>query len=305
MKHEQLAIQLAVYRELKGAERAEVDAHVRECAECAARLRAYQAMDHELARLPELPFAPQLREGFYNAIGGRAGTSEAPRAALTQLFGFMGQLAGAAVIVLVILATWVLFQALGQTNLVTGRTTPTAPSTVDTRPVKAPTATATRIPTQTPAPKPTGTAAQSSTQKTFTSTQFAIRVEYPANWQPVQGLADYYRGPDGFFQVTTLGAEDLTPEQACDEGMYQKLPPDTRPTLELQQLQGQPACLILQPPQMSSQSGWIIQLPRPITIDGTTYPSLALWADPQHARELGQSLQFVGSAAPATPTRTP
>ncbi len=124
MKHEELALQLAVYRDLKGAERAEVDAHLRECAECAARLRAYQAMGRELARLPELPFDPKLREGFYMAIGGDGQRRVQPaRTALAHWFGWMGQLAGAATIVLVIVATWALFQTLGNSGLVGGRST--------------------------------------------------------------------------------------------------------------------------------------------------------------------------------------
>ncbi len=572
MKHEQLALQLAVYRDLSGAERAQVDAHLRECAECAARLHAYQTLGRELARLPELPFDPQLRERFYSATGanGRRATGPAG-ASLGPVLGWMQQLAGAAVVVLVIVATWALFQALGYTNVggnlptLTALRTPAATvalpgdTNVGGNPptLTAPLAPAATVPlagnsqftlrisgtkgtrfagtctsqvsqpgsegyaqgikpqgivsaensplefhvigttvycaitresvqgklqvqlfkddvqvdssqtteaqdsatvsygqvaTVTPPPavarpsptfvKPSAQFAQdanfnnrialsgyslsalqikagetltvtlnwqalaksdksytvflhlfdrdsrlvaqqdglpsngrratttwaageyvvdahalsvpsniapgeyriavgwypagdpsparlpvldtvgsnvgdsvilnrtitvepASPLKTFTSSIYGITFDYPATWQPVQGARDYYGGSDGFFQLTPLGADELTPEQACNEGSYSKLPAAARPTLELLTIQKQTACLILQPKQMSSQSGLVISYPHPITIDGKTYASLALWVDVDHAREVAQTLRFIEWAAPTTPTRTP
>lgn len=67
-KHEQFIQLLSIYDDLNETDRAQVDAHVAECAECAANLAAYQAMDMRLQQLPRLQPDPSLRQDFYTQM---------------------------------------------------------------------------------------------------------------------------------------------------------------------------------------------------------------------------------------------
>lgn len=67
MNHARCEELLAVYRDLRASERQAVEAHVAACPECAAMLRANQAMDRALASLPAPQPGPGLRERYYAA----------------------------------------------------------------------------------------------------------------------------------------------------------------------------------------------------------------------------------------------
>ncbi len=62
--HERIRRALASFNHLSPAERAEVEAHTRVCADCAQRLRVYRAMDEALAALPTPSASPALRARF-------------------------------------------------------------------------------------------------------------------------------------------------------------------------------------------------------------------------------------------------
>ena len=66
--HSELQVLLADYRDLRGAERAAVDEHLRTCAACTARLAEYRAMDRDLADLRDARPDPGLRTGYLAAI---------------------------------------------------------------------------------------------------------------------------------------------------------------------------------------------------------------------------------------------
>ncbi|HOG45253.1 MAG TPA: zf-HC2 domain-containing protein [Anaerolineae bacterium] len=81
MSHAECWELLAVYRDLGAAERAEVDAHLRACPECAARLLAWRTMDRDLAALPDPLPAGRLDARFCAAVRRR------PRASLLHRAG--------------------------------------------------------------------------------------------------------------------------------------------------------------------------------------------------------------------------
>lgn len=67
-KHEKIMQMLAVYDDLDVAERTRVDAHLAACADCAARLSAYRAMDSQIQQLPRLQPEPTFRQEFYTQM---------------------------------------------------------------------------------------------------------------------------------------------------------------------------------------------------------------------------------------------
>jgi hypothetical protein len=109
LNHSELQILLAYYRDLRGAERAAVDTHVRTCASCAARLADYQAMDRDLENLRDARPDTRLRTHYEAAIQGRAGASTLPRVPARRLPSLSIIAAGAAVLVLAV-AVWVVLR---------------------------------------------------------------------------------------------------------------------------------------------------------------------------------------------------
>ena len=70
MTHAELWEAIGVYRDLRGAEREEVDRHLAGCAECSSLLNAYRVMDRNLAGLRDARPDNRLREGFLHAAIG-------------------------------------------------------------------------------------------------------------------------------------------------------------------------------------------------------------------------------------------
>ena len=71
--------QLAVYRSLDFAARAAVDAHLRECPVCAARLIGYERVDQSLQMLPEVRPPARLQQPWPKQMAARgAATSDHP-----------------------------------------------------------------------------------------------------------------------------------------------------------------------------------------------------------------------------------
>lgn len=143
MNHGDIQLLLADYRDLRGAERREVEAHVATCAACAARLAEYQAMDVELQGLRDARPTPALRAGYNAAIQGN---NPPERRAQTQNRGLVYAFASVATILLVAVAAWTLFRPTNGGTL--GRPwsigAPTPAPTAE--PVAMPTAAATTDP---------------------------------------------------------------------------------------------------------------------------------------------------------------
>ncbi len=72
MNHTDIQPLLADYRDLRGDERAAVDAHLAACAACARTLADYQAMDVGIQNLRDTPANPQLRTRYYAALSDEA-----------------------------------------------------------------------------------------------------------------------------------------------------------------------------------------------------------------------------------------
>lgn len=105
MTHSEIRESLAVYRDLFGAERQEVDHHLATCAECAATLEAYQQMDRGLSELRDARPDERLRERSYAGQGaGRGGRATRPvflRLGLAPLAGML-----LVVVLVAALAVW-------------------------------------------------------------------------------------------------------------------------------------------------------------------------------------------------------
>jgi predicted anti-sigma-YlaC factor YlaD len=85
--HSRIRTLLATYRDLDAIDRADVDGHIRECASCAARLGAYQRMDHDLAGLEDprpRRMARQVRADVLNGAARQVGVGPV-RPALSAL----------------------------------------------------------------------------------------------------------------------------------------------------------------------------------------------------------------------------
>jgi len=141
--------------------------------------------------------------------------------------------------------------------------------------------------------------------QTYSNSHFAIKLKYPANWQPVPGYGDpesgeKYAGTDGFFMITAMDGESIDSVAAAEA--YHKLQPyGSQPTIESLQIQGQEARLILPSADASmwDQSALIVRYPQPVEIGGHVCPFFVLYADQDHVRAIGDTLRFT-----ATPTPT-
>ncbi len=102
LNHIELQTLLADYRDLRGAERAAVDEHLRTCAACTARLAEYRAMDRDLADLRDARPDARLRTGYLAAVQGQEDVKAvrfAPPRRLPLLPGLAGAVAMLALVV--------------------------------------------------------------------------------------------------------------------------------------------------------------------------------------------------------------
>lgn len=189
--------------------------------------------------------------------------------------------------------------------------TPVVTAPTATPLVQSPTATSATPalpPSPTTAAPATPTAGATSSPATATarwqiyhSATYGVTLRYPASWQldPRYAGPDRQRfdGPDGFVELAATDGQSLA--AAADREAHQPLQPyGAHPTISALQLQGQAARLILpspdQPAPMQHQAALIIQAPRPIVINGQTYPFLVIWADEAHLRAIAATLRFDG-----------
>lgn len=120
-KYERLS---AVYRELDPAERTSVDAHVRECSSCAARLAGYEQVDQSLQALPDLRLPAWLQRPWTRVSAGRglAGSDQRGLGGIRAVFG-RALLPASLIIVLVVGACLLFLSVTGDDLVVTA--TPT------------------------------------------------------------------------------------------------------------------------------------------------------------------------------------
>jgi hypothetical protein len=145
--------------------------------------------------------------------------------------------------------------------------------------------------------------------ETYASTQLGITLRYPAAWQSGASTDYLFSGEDGFFNVTRSMNQDQTAKEACEAEQVANEKNHAygqHPTLRLLTIDDQPACMLMpsedQPEQARGLTLLIVQYP---TQTGKPQGLLQLWADQQHIRDLGGSLQFIAQAPTSTPAATP
>ena len=164
-------------------------------------------------------------------------------------------------------------------------------------------------------PLPSGTQSPASQTATFMSSQLGITMQYPTAWRAGKSGEYLYGGDDGFFNITAVGTGWPTAQAACEseakadrkDNQYGK-----QPAVEVLQIDGQPACLIMpSDDQPASEHGLaLLVVPYPAQA-GKPQALLQLWADKRHIRDLGHSLRFTGlnqrstldASTPAPPAR--
>jgi TolB protein len=124
---------------------------------------------------------------------------------------------------------------------------------------------------------------------------------YPRDWR--QSRADpgtvSIQGSDGSLKL--IAVRGATPDQVCREDAGQHLQPfGANPTIRSLRVQGQKACLVWPSEERgaNSEAELVVQFPTPVTIDGTTYTQLTMYADKNHIRDLMRTLKFLKREEP-------
>ncbi len=131
--------------------------------------------------------------------------------------------------------------------------------------------------------------------KVYRSTKYHVSFSYPASWQPVS--EERAEGVDGFFQVSAISSDEELSEVCRSEAFHRLRPYGSQPQIISTKVQNQEACFIYpssdQPIEMKKQAALIARYPRPIQIQGTTYPFFVLWADRNHIDQIVRSLSWI------------
>ena len=159
------------------------------------------------------------------------------------------------------------------------------------------------IPTELPTPgsqsKIPATESITSDWNTYTSELFLVTLKYPADWEISNDGDAAYSGQDGFFQVSASSLSGLTALEMCENDI--QLNPSgkvnkycTNPTLEILQVDHQPACLVLpaddQPPNQRGTSLLVVEYPE---LERGHTRLLQFSADKNHIRDFIDTLRFV------------
>lgn len=143
--------------------------------------------------------------------------------------------------------------------------------------------------------------------ETYPNRDLGVSLRYPGCWQPVKGEIKY-AGEDGFFGLDTIGNPQATIDQIASDQVGHKLHPyGSQPTVEILDIQGQEARLILPSgdANMSDQAMLIVRYPKPVQV-GEPCHFLALYADKTHISEIAGTVRFVDTASTvSTPTAAP
>lgn len=135
--------------------------------------------------------------------------------------------------------------------------------------------------------------------KTYTSEKFSVSLKYPENWELDNSGDAVYSGQDGFFQITAAGSAGPTAKGLCED--YTQRPLSwklmdygSNPSMEILQVDDQPACLVLPSTDQSQEK-------RGISLLVVEYPKsgqertrlLIFFADKNHMRDFSKTLKFV------------
>jgi WD40 repeat protein len=161
LTHQQTELLLAVYRDLSSPEQAAVAEHLAACKRCSAFAEANRQIDTRLKQSIRQQPDPRLSQNFYNIIETDG------RSWYQTFFRLSGQLAGIAVLLVVVLSSW-LFLRSGPVQTPIEAPTPTVQPTVQ------PTAQTTLVPTASPDP---GTSLQPLYTMSQTVSLFALSPE--------------------------------------------------------------------------------------------------------------------------------
>ncbi len=134
--------------------------------------------------------------------------------------------------------------------------------------------------------------------QTYSSASYAVSLRHPATWLPVPGYDERIGGEDGFFALNAMGGDVMSIDEVTRLEAEHKLQPyGSDPTIESLEIAGQEARLILpsadHPWGAMPQAGLIVRYPQPVDISGNTYQFFVLWADPDHIRDIAESLEFI------------
>lgn len=183
--------QLAAYRDLSAQERRELQEKLAQDPAAAELLSAFRRMDRELAALADPRPEPRLRSEFYAALEREAHPSrrQTLRHALRQLPGAAGQVAAAAVLLLLLVGAGLLFRGQLQLLSAPDATAPATGSATPDRAIGDPRGTAAASPTSPDAspvfPEVTPTFAVT----VDASDPFAPFAGYMARWPEQTGMA--------------------------------------------------------------------------------------------------------------------
>ncbi|MGN8648062.1 LysM peptidoglycan-binding domain-containing protein [Gracilibacillus sp. HCP3S3_G5_1] len=132
---------------------------------------------------------------------------------------------------------------------------------------------------------------------TYTSTDYRVQFQYPANWQKVTDERERYEGADGFFQVGAIAYDGPLEDVCHNDAFHPLLPYGSQPQIVSTEIQGQPACFIYpsedQPAEMNNQSALIVQYPTPVVINSNSYNFLILWADAGHINQIATTVRLL------------
>lgn len=164
-RHEEFERLLASYRDAAPQERAAVEAHLKVCPQCAARLAAYERVDAALGGMPQVALPASLTRPLSALVAGANRQTKASSSSVRASgFIFRGLAPAGAVLFLVVAVSLVLWSvnsvqpAVTSTPTLTMTLTPTTTLTSETQVVgfrQVPTGLATESePGPTPAPIP-------------------------------------------------------------------------------------------------------------------------------------------------------
>jgi len=129
--------------------------------------------------------------------------------------------------------------------------------------------------------------------------RLGVSFRYPENWKASSPQFDgrtEFKGPDGSLQLSATTGD--TAEAVCWANANHHLQPyGSHPTIRTMRVQGQKACLIWPSDdsldsKVNPHAELVVQFPKAVVIDGSSYAYLTLWADKNHILDLIRTLRF-------------
>lgn len=135
--------------------------------------------------------------------------------------------------------------------------------------------------------------------KTHIDKDYRITLQYPVHWKEREGYNSRYQGEDGFFQYSAIIGNNDIDEVANNEAFHKLLPYGSKPTIEITEVDGQPAMLIKpsedQPEEMDNQGGLIVKYPNSVIISDQEYNYFVLWGDKEHIELIAKTIKFLSN----------